>query len=72
MARVGLDGQKGVNAWRGCMGLFCQNVRGTENDYTGERVGKWAGVKEWEGMAATCGQGKNEGGMRGIEGDRRG
>lgn len=62
MARVGLNGRKGVNAWRGCMGLFCENVRGRQNDYAGDRVEKWAGVKEWEGIAATCGnRGKGEG-----------
>lgn len=50
------------------MGLFCENVRGRQNDYAGEGVEKWAGVKEWEGMAATCGnRGKGEG-IAGKEG----
>lgn len=44
------------------MGLFCENVRGRQNDYAGGRVDKWAGVKEWGEMAATCGnRGRGEG-----------
>ena len=57
------------------MGLFCENVRGRQNDYTRGRVGKWAGVKEWEGMAATCknkGKGQRAQGKEGKAGGKAG
>lgn len=54
-------------SWRGLYRAFCENIRGAENDYAGERVGKWAGVKNREGMAGRYEQAKEKGQEQGQE-----